>query len=227
MCEVSQLTPKCLCSNPVLLPLVMFVIPLYYLILLKRMHHPISRKQGPIRLTPSIIPDSADFDVKDSSFFKRWDTLPSPDEVRSQAYVQHVSGTTLDERRRFSITGPHVWPPPVLFKHMGLVLKWGVSARISEAQTLYAIRRLLDGGVPVPEVYGWRTRGDEHFIYMEYIPGQTLEKAWDIMEEDNRSIVCRELRMICDNIRQLQQEPSDNFVGKLSFIWGLLPLRKK
>jgi hypothetical protein len=93
-----------------------------------------------------------------------------------------------------------------------------ISARISEAQTLYAIRHVLNGAVPGPEVYGWKTQGDEKFVYMEYIPGQSLESAWSTLEHDDRLMICRELRTICGNLRRLEQGPSDNFVGKLVLI---------
>lgn len=179
---------------------------------------PGSRERGPIRLTPSMIPSCSDYEVEESFFFSRWDKLPAPEEVRSQAYIQYASGINLDKRKTFSVAGPHVAPPPVLFKDMGLFVKWGISARISEAQTLYAIRHVLNGAVPVPEVYGWKTQGDEKFVYMEYIPGQSLESAWSTLEHDDRLMICRELRTICGNLRRLEQGPSDNFVGKLVLI---------
>lgn len=179
---------------------------------------PGSRERGPIRLTPSMVPSCSDYEVEESSFFSRWNKLPTPEEVRSQAYIQYASGMNLDKRKTFSVTGPHVAPLPVLFKDMGLFVKWGTSARISEAQTLYAIRHVLNGAVPVPEVYGWKTQGDEKFIYMEYIPGQSLESAWSTLGHDDRLMICRELRTICDNLRRLEQDPSDNFVGKLVLI---------
>lgn len=174
-----------------------------------------TRERGPMRLTPSMVPSCSDYEVEDSSFFSRWDKLPTPEDVRSQAYIQYTSGMNLDKRKTFSVAGSHVAPPPVLFKDMGLFVKWGTSARISEAQTLYAIRHILNGAVPVPEVYGWKTQGDEKFIYMEYIPGQSLESAWSTLGHDDRLVICRELRTICDNLCRLEQDPSDNFVGKL------------
>lgn len=101
----------------------------------------------------------------------------------------------------------------------------GTYARISEAQTLYAIRHILNGAVPVPEVYGWKTQGDEKFIYMEYIPGQSLESAWSTLGHDDRLVICRELRTICDNLCRLEQDPSDNFVGKLVLILVICNLK--
>ena len=66
-----------------------------------------------------------------------------------------------------------------VFEDLGLVVRWGVEVGIAEAQCVYAVHRFLDGRVPVPEVYGWRTDGDEKSIYMQYVHGQALEEAWD------------------------------------------------
>lgn len=52
-------------------------------------------------------------------------------------------------------------PPLTLFKNMGLVVKWGVLVNIHEAQSAYVVRRLLNGCVLVPGIFGWRTDGDE------------------------------------------------------------------
>jgi hypothetical protein len=108
-----------------------------------------------------MIPKSADFDVKDSQFFRKFTKLPSPEEVRSQAKAQHLVGVCPDNRKTFSIAGPHVRPPPVIFKDLGLFVKWGSAARISEGQCLYALGYLLKDHVPVPEIYGWREDGGQ------------------------------------------------------------------
>ncbi|KNG89484.1 hypothetical protein ANOM_002282 [Aspergillus nomiae NRRL 13137] len=145
----------------------------------------------------------------------KWSQLPSPEEVRAQGDAQHLLGINPDKRKVYYPDPPYVSPPPVLFENMRLFVKWGSSVRVSEAQCLYAIRRFLRDNVPVPEVYGWRTDGDEKFIYMEYTEGQTLEKVWDMMEPDDRVSICRELRTIVDNLRRLEQDPSDPFIGNV------------
>lgn len=170
-------------------------------------------KQKRIQLTPSEIPNSPNFDVKDSSFFTKWSHLPSPEEVRAQAKAQHLARINPDERKAYSMDGLHVRPPSVLFEHMGLLVKWGTDARLSEAQCLYAIGRFIGDSVPVPEVYGWRTDGDEWFIYMEHVQGQTLEQVWDTMDPDERSAVCCELQASLEKLRQVEQDPLDSFIG--------------
>ncbi|OJJ36138.1 hypothetical protein ASPWEDRAFT_134828 [Aspergillus wentii DTO 134E9] len=174
-----------------------------------------SGKQRSTRLTPSMPPSEPNFDVKDSSFFSKWDNLPSPEEVYEQAKAKHLAGANLDNRRRVYEKGRNARPSPVVFEDLGLLVKWGSEMNISEAQSLYAIARSLKGGIPVPEVYGWRTEGEETFIYMEHIKGQTLEQVWDTMEPEDRISVSHELRAALDNLRQLEQDPSDPFIGNV------------
>ncbi|RJE24837.1 Phosphotransferase enzyme family, partial [Aspergillus sclerotialis] len=92
----------------------------------------------------------------------------------------------------------------------------GAQVRISEAQSAYAVHRFLKGRVPAPEVYGWRTDGDEKFIYMQYMHGQTLEESWDLLDYNERDTICRQLRAICNNLRELEQDPSDTFIGNIT-----------
>ncbi|KAJ5189992.1 Aminoglycoside phosphotransferase [Penicillium cf. griseofulvum] len=172
-------------------------------------------KQDRVQLTPLMIPESPDFDVKDSQFFKRFTKLPTPEEVRSQAKAQHLAGVCPDDRKTFSITGPYVRPPPVIFKDLGLFVKWGSAARISEAQCLYTIGQLLKDHVPVPEIYGWREDGGQTFIYMEYLHAQTLEQVWDKLEPNDRVSICCELRTIFSNLRHLEQKPAESFIGNI------------
>lgn len=167
-----------------------------------------------IPLTPPMIPKSPNFDAKDSQFFNKFANLPSPEEVRAQAKAQYLAGVSVDNRKTFSSFGPYVRPPPAVFEDLGLFVKWGSAVSVSEGQCLYAIAQLLKDHVPVPEVYGWRQEGDEIFIYMEYLQAQTLEQAWDMLESDDRVSVCNELRIICNNLRQLEQDPADPFIGR-------------
>lgn len=160
-----------------------------------------------------MVPDAPNFEVKDSSFFKKWNDLPTPQQVREKAKAQWAAGTSLDKRRALSYGGRHMRPPPAVFEDMGLVVKWGVLVGIPEAQTLYAVHRFLNGLVPIPEVYGWCTDGDEKFIYMQYVHGKTLEESWDSLEHHERHAVCNQLRAICNNLRKLEQDPSDTFIG--------------
>ncbi|PGH15523.1 hypothetical protein AJ80_05540 [Polytolypa hystricis UAMH7299] len=133
-------------------------------------------KQGPVQLTPSMIPTSPNFDVKDSQFFRKWSQLPSPEQVRTQAEAQRLAKICHNPRmlnicKDVFRPGCDPKPLPVVFDNMG-------------------------GDVPVPEVYGWRVDGDEVFIYMEHIQGQTLEQLWGTLEPDDCVSICNELRTI-------------------------------
>jgi hypothetical protein len=121
-----------------------------------------------------MIPKSPDFDVKDSQFFRKFTKLPSPEEVRSQAKAQHLAGVCPDNRKTFSLEGPHVRPPPVIFKDLGLFVKWGSAARISEGQCLYALGQLLKDQVPVPEIYG----GGRMAVKLSFIWSICMRRLW-------------------------------------------------
>lgn len=168
-----------------------------------------------IQLTPSKVPCSPSFVVQDSSFFQQWDQLPSPSEVQARAKAQYLAGIHPDPRRVHWTAASHARPPPVVFEEMNLFVKWGSWTKISEAQCLYAVRRLLKDDVPVPEVYGWRTEGNVKYIYMEYVKGKSLDQVWPTMGLEDKAGVCRELRTIFQRLRQVEQDPEDPFIGAM------------
>lgn len=174
-----------------------------------------TREGERIRLLQSIIPNTLNFIVEESSFFEKWDRLPSPNEVQARAKAQHLARGCPDRSQTHSIAAPYVRPPPAIFEELGLFVKWGSSVQPSEAQCLYAIRQTLKGDVPVPEVYGWRTEGDEKYIYMEYMNGESLERVWPVMGHEDKAGICRELRTICQRLRQLEQDPEKPFIAIL------------
>lgn len=111
-------------------------------------------------------------------------------------------------------------PSPVIFEDLNLLVKFGPYVTTNEAQCLWAIRNILGDAVPVPEVYGWRVDGDEVFIYMELIRGDTLLSRWDSMNTEDKDIVCKDLSRIMTSLRSIGQISYQPFVGKLS-IWAL------
>jgi hypothetical protein len=80
-------------------------------------------KQEPLLLTPLMIPKSPNFNARDSQFFRKFNDLPSPEEVRAQAKAQHLAGVNPDDRKTLSMVGPYVRSPPVIFKDLGLFVK--------------------------------------------------------------------------------------------------------
>lgn len=92
-----------------------------------------TRENESVRLTPSMIPDIPNYNVKKPSFFTKWEQLPSPEEVQAQAKAQHLAGINPDRRKDYSPHTFHTRPPPVLFEEMNMFIKWGTSLKISEA----------------------------------------------------------------------------------------------
>jgi hypothetical protein len=113
---------------------------------------------------------------------------------------------------------------PVQFESLGLLVKYGKDITIAEGQCLWALRRFLPSQVPVPEVYGWCEDNGEVFIYMELVKGVTLEKRWELLSKQERKLVCDQLRAMLLALRNLQQDPKDQFLGE--WLSPLDPQRK-
>lgn len=156
------------------------------------------------QIHPTGLPDGQkwEMDFLESSFFKDngpKPCLPTPEEVRA------LSGTNQNKDR----------PPPVRFEHRNLIVKWGPDVTVSEAQSLWAIKRVLGDEVPVPELYGWRVDGRDIFIYMEYVQGETLKDRWDFLTDGDKTLVCDHLRQIITSLRRVEQDPNDTFIGMM------------
>lgn len=152
-------------------------------------------------LTPDMLPSDKNIEFKQSSFFSRYSALPSPADVRAAAGRAH-------RHQR----------DPTFFPHIGLLVKWGCSNSIAEGQCLWALRHILPGMVPVPEVYGWHTdvgpEGyEEVFIYMELIRGVTLEDRWPNLSIEDKLAISIQLRDILARMRRIRQDPNDSYLG--------------
>ena len=49
---------------------------------------------------------------------------------------------------------------------------------------------------------------------MELIKGKTLEDRWESLLKDERISVCQQLQNMLLELRKLQQDPEDQFLGK-------------
>ncbi|KAF7872275.1 hypothetical protein EAF04_003199 [Stromatinia cepivora] len=152
----------------------------------------------------SDLPDgqNPEVDFPASSFFQNHpgQCLPTPAEVRA------LSGKIR--------AGPQ--PPPVIFEHLNLLVKFGRYVTVAEAQCLYIIKKVLGNEVPVPELYGWRVDGHCVFIYMELIHGVTLRDQWDSMDISDKTSVCDQLSQIMTSLRRVEQDPNDIFIGSIN-----------
>ncbi|CDO77622.1 hypothetical protein BN946_scf184946.g15 [Trametes cinnabarina] len=157
-----------------------------------------------IRLVPSMLPQGDNVIFEESSFFTRHSSLPSPADVLAAAREQDP------ERSQYT------WrPPPVTFKSLNLLVKYGTEITIAEGQCLWAIRQLLKESIPVPEVYGWQTEGDMVFIFMELMHGVTLEERYPSLSPEEKSSIAHQLKVVTTALRSLKQDPADPFVGHI------------
>ena len=156
-----------------------------------------------LQLCVSELPRDENVTFQDSSFFARPPgILPSPAKVRAAAVAANKTGR------------PSNRPHPVRFPGLNLMVKYGSYVKVAEGQCLWAIRRLLADAVPVPEVYGWCRDGKETFIYMELIQGDTLEDRWGGLGTEEKVDICAQLRRMVNALRQLRQDPADQFIGE-------------
>lgn len=105
-------------------------------------------------------------------------------------------------------------------EHINVVVKFGDSSylRLEEAQTMRAVKQVFASNeVPVPEVFGWRKYGDQNFIYMSIISGQTLREAWPALTEEDKQLICGDLGRIVGELRRVSQVTSDHFIGTSSW----------
>jgi hypothetical protein len=171
------------------------------------LHKDESSSQGryPI-ISVGMLPSGQTVIFKDSSFFTRNapnTTLPSPAEIFAKCAVQQPS---------FKMG--HRSPRPVRFETLGLIVKFGRWPRvtIAEGQCLWALRQVLPQ-VPVPEIYGWTEDSGYVFLFMELVPGVTLEERWESLRRAERISVCEQLRVLLSELRKVQRSPDDLFLG--------------
>jgi hypothetical protein len=152
------------------------------------------------------LPCNDEFDFHNSSFFQKHDltSLPSPNVVREVARLSEDPRTKRQNR-----------PPPVFFPSLGLCVKYGTEVTIAEGQCLLSIRSKLSQYVPVPEIYRWCKDNGQVFIYMELMDGVTLEKSWEGLNEEDRLVICKQLRCMIVAWRGLEHDFDSPFIGKL------------
>ena len=92
-------------------------------------------------------------------------------------------------------------------------VKFGLGQDLREAETMRYVRKHCSN-VLVPKVYG--TLVDEstghHFIVMEYLAGETLEKCLPFLDTAEKAEVCRQLKCALEELRGL---PSPGYIGSV------------
>ncbi|XHG04941.1 hypothetical protein AWENTII_008195 [Aspergillus wentii] len=149
----------------------------------------------------SQLPDATkrEMDFLESSFFQNPNhRLPTPAQVK--ALSTDISTTPK--------------PEPIIFENPNIFVKFGLYVTIAEAQCLWMIRQVFRGKIPVPELFGWRIDDEGHvFIYMELIQGKRLADRWDGLDSVDKGVLRDQLCDIVGCLRQLEQDPSDKFIG--------------
>jgi hypothetical protein len=107
----------------------------------------------------------------------------------------------------------------VKFEDLGLIVKFGLHISTTEVINLWAIRRVFQDVIPVPEVYGWRVieqegKSSEVFIYMQLVQGPTLEQQWPKLSATDKHMICTDLRDKVSCLRSLQDSESQQVIGK-------------
>jgi aminoglycoside phosphotransferase len=86
------------------------------------------------------------------------------------------------------------------------VIKVGKRIVVGEAEALKVAAQF---GIPAPRIHDVHTTSDgEHRITMDYIEGQTLEKAWDELSTEQRKDIAKQLRKILDKMRSATPPPN-------------------
>lgn len=145
-----------------------------------------------------------EMDFLDSSFFATQSVqkrLPTPSEVIARS-------------KDFKST-PR--PAPVKFECLNLIIKFGPHVVIEEALCLYMVHKVLSDKVPVPEVYGWKVNEGCVFIYMELVRGESLHDRWDSLSDSDKMSICDQLSQIVSSLRQIGQDPTDQFIGMRTY----------
>jgi aminoglycoside phosphotransferase len=103
-----------------------------------------------------------------------------------------------------------------MFPELNVFVKCGRKVSTAKAICLWAVKRHLQGQVPVPDVYGWRVDGQDVFLFMELVPSVILQERWDQLSYQDRLLVCDELRFMISQLRSLKQLPTERFIGKFT-----------
>lgn len=150
----------------------------------------------------SSLPDASltSFDFREASFFQHHGSvLPAPATVRELA----EPGSNTPQ------------PPPVKFPHLDLLVKFGPHVSVTEALSLWMIRKAFGSRVSVPEVYAWRLDQQEVYIYMQLVRGDSLKERWESLSLSDRAIVCNDLHQVLSSLRSAVVVPDSSFIGEI------------
>ncbi|KAI1267651.1 kinase-like domain-containing protein [Xylariaceae sp. FL1019] len=150
------------------------------------------------------LPSAPNVVFRDSSFFQRNKCdLPTPERIRE------IDIEINDYRARSDR------PPAIPFEDLGLVVKYGSVITIAEGQCLWYFNKYMKETVPTPEVFGWCQDGGETFIFMELIPGDTLDEVWPSLGQEDQDAICEQLKTCVQAWRGLRQDKEPYHLGHI------------
>lgn len=76
-----------------------------------------------------------------------------------------------------------------------------------------ALRKIIGGKVPIPEIFGWRHDQNDVFIYMQSIRGPNLQESWNELDESAKVAIIDHLREIMASLRSVKQGAQAPFIG--------------
>jgi hypothetical protein len=103
-----------------------------------------------------------------------------------------------------------------------MVVKYGTGASVAEAMAMVHVAKHTS--IPIPKVYACyrygpidRDLGDygslyDTYMFMDFIPGQSLDKVWDTLDDITKTQITNELKEYLKELRSLQ---GDGYIGTL------------
>ncbi|PLB47575.1 kinase-like protein [Aspergillus steynii IBT 23096] len=102
-----------------------------------------------------------------------------------------------------------------------MVVKFGSHVTLAEAKNMMFVKQNTET-LPVPNVFAYYTYGPidrdvldygslfDTYMFMSYVEGQSLDKAWETYDEETKFHVTNQLK---GYIRELRSIPSGNYIG--------------
>ncbi|RVX68097.1 hypothetical protein B0A52_08236 [Exophiala mesophila] len=90
-----------------------------------------------------------------------------------------------------------------VFRYEGRIIKYGEPVDLHEAQALAFVKQ-SGLNIPVPQLYSSSSSGEIKVIEMQVIEGDTLDKVWDGLTEQERLSYAQQLRQIVTQLHSLE-----------------------
>ena len=136
------------------------------------------------------------------------DLLPAP--LPTNAEIENSTDEIGDSQDRCVVfLGPY------------FVVKYGIMINLMECQNMLFVKQ--KSKIRVPQVYAMYTDTEtgKNYIVMEYIEGQTLEKAWPNLESLDKEQISTILRYYLDELHAMPPSGYYGSLGKLHYLNGI------